>query len=85
MEVSLLRARNRDNESAVNPVGQGKLTVRTEDKGELMEVVTVFSSMHPKKIHWLNSTNVALLPKKEGAVSITNFWSINLIHEKGGC
>jgi len=34
MEVSLLRARNRDNESAANPVGQGKLTVRTE--GQLM-------------------------------------------------
>ena len=34
MEVSLLKTRSRDNESAVNAVGQGKLTARTE--GQLM-------------------------------------------------
>jgi hypothetical protein len=31
-------------------------------------------------MHWLNSANVALLPKKEGAEEVSDFRPIILIH-----
>jgi hypothetical protein len=30
--------------------------------------------------HWLNSANIALLPKKEGAEDVVDFRPISLIH-----
>jgi hypothetical protein len=45
-----------------------------------MRVVHLFSNLHAENFHWLNSTNIALLPKKESAEAISDFRPISLIH-----
>jgi hypothetical protein len=42
-------------------------------KVDVMNVVHLFGSLHAENFHWLNSTNIALLPKKEGAEDIADF------------
>ena len=49
-------------------------------KDDLMKVISAYSSLHADNFHWLNSANVVLLPKKEGAEAITDFRPISLIH-----
>jgi hypothetical protein len=49
-------------------------------KEDLMRVINLFSNLHYEKIHWLNSANIVLLPKKDGAESITDFRPVSLIH-----
>jgi hypothetical protein len=49
-------------------------------KGDILAVVNQFSNLHTNNLHWLNSANIALIPKKEGAEEITDFWPISLIH-----
>jgi hypothetical protein len=49
-------------------------------KDDVMAVVNQFSSLRTNHLHWLNSANIALIPKKEGAEEITDFRPISLIH-----
>jgi hypothetical protein len=37
-----------------------------------MAVINQFSNFHTNNLHWLNSTNIALIPKK-GAKEVANF------------
>jgi hypothetical protein len=49
-------------------------------KDDLMDVILAFSNLQSASLHWLNSANIALLPKKDGAQSIGDFRPISLIH-----
>jgi mannosylglycoprotein endo-beta-mannosidase len=49
-------------------------------KSDVMRVIQCFDELHVQDFHWLNSANIALLPKKEGAEEITDFRPISLIH-----
>jgi hypothetical protein len=49
-------------------------------KGDVMAVVHLFGNLHVENFHWLNSANIALLPKKEGAEEISDYRPISLIH-----
>jgi hypothetical protein len=49
-------------------------------KGDVMAVVHLFGNLHAENFHWLNSANIALLPKKEGAEEISDYRPISLIH-----
>jgi mannosylglycoprotein endo-beta-mannosidase len=45
-----------------------------------MRVIHRFGNLHTANFHWLNTANIALLPKKEGAEDISDFRPISLIH-----
>lgn len=45
-----------------------------------MQVIHQFSNLQTSNRHWLNSANIVLLPKKDGAEEIGDFRPINLIH-----
>ena len=47
---------------------------------DIMRVIKNFSTLHISNLHWLNSANIALIPKKEGAEDISEFRPISLIH-----
>jgi hypothetical protein len=49
-------------------------------KVDLMRVIHLFGNLHAENLHWLNSANVVLLPKKEGAEEVADFRPISLIH-----
>jgi mannosylglycoprotein endo-beta-mannosidase len=49
-------------------------------KVDVMAVVHLFGDLHVENFHWLNSANIALLPKKEGAEEIVDYRPISLIH-----
>jgi hypothetical protein len=49
-------------------------------KEDLMKVITLFSNLHSENFHWLNSANIVLLPKKDGAESVSDYRPISLIH-----
>lgn len=49
-------------------------------KGDIMNAVNHFSSLHTSNLHWLNSANIALIPKKDEAECISDFRPISLIH-----
>ncbi|KAK1609661.1 hypothetical protein QYE76_033334 [Lolium multiflorum] len=49
-------------------------------KVAIMEVVHLFGDLHAENFHWLNSANIVLLPKKEGAEEIVDYRPISLIH-----
>jgi mannosylglycoprotein endo-beta-mannosidase len=49
-------------------------------KLDIMAVVQHFSNLHTNHLHWLNTANIVLLPKKDGAEEITDFRPISLIH-----
>jgi hypothetical protein len=40
-------------------------------KGDIMAVINKFSNLQTSNLHWLDSTNIALIPKKEGAEEVT--------------
>jgi retron-type reverse transcriptase len=48
-------------------------------KEDLMKVINLFSNLHSDNFHWLNSANIVLIPKKDGAESIFDFRPISLI------
>ena len=47
---------------------------------DLMRVIDAFSELSVNNFHIINSANIALLPKKDGATSISDFRPISLIH-----
>jgi hypothetical protein len=47
---------------------------------DIMAVINQFSNFHTNDFHWLNSANIALIPKKEGAEEVSEFRPISLIH-----
>jgi hypothetical protein len=47
---------------------------------DIMVDINQFSNLQTTNLLWLNSANIALIPKKEGAEEITNFHPISLIH-----
>ena len=49
-------------------------------KVDVMAVVNHFSNLHATNLHWLNSANIALIPKKDGAEDISDFRPISLMH-----
>ena len=49
-------------------------------KDDLMKVIDAFSELTINNFHVINSACIALLPKKEGADSISDFRPISLIH-----
>jgi hypothetical protein len=49
-------------------------------KEDVMKAITFFRNLHVASFHWLNSANIALLPKKGGPKDISNFRPISLIH-----
>ena len=49
-------------------------------KGDIMMAIRHFSDLHASHFHWLNSADVALIPKKDGAEDILDFRPISLIH-----
>jgi hypothetical protein len=52
-------------------------------KCDMMAVVQKISSLHTRNLHWLNSVNIVLIPKKEGAEDISDFRPISLIQLEG--
>jgi mannosylglycoprotein endo-beta-mannosidase len=49
-------------------------------KEDLMGVINQFGNLHAENFHWLNSANIALLPKKDGAEEVGDFRPISFIH-----
>ena len=49
-------------------------------KVDMMCAINSFSNLHTANLHWLNSANIVLLPKKDGAEDISEFLPISLIH-----
>jgi hypothetical protein len=49
-------------------------------KEDLMKTINAFSELSATNFHILNTANIVLLPKKDGAESITDFRPISLIH-----
>lgn len=45
-----------------------------------MVVINSFSNLRDEHFHWVNSVNIVLLLKKDGAECITDFKPISLIH-----
>jgi mannosylglycoprotein endo-beta-mannosidase len=45
-----------------------------------MGVINQFGNLHAENFHWLNSANIALLPKKDGTEEVGDFRPISLIH-----
>ena len=45
-----------------------------------MLAVNNFSNLHVNNLHWLNSANIVLVAKKDGAEDISDFRPISLIH-----
>lgn len=39
-------------------------------KDDLMLAINHFSNLHTENLHWLNSANIGLIPKKDGAEDI---------------
>lgn len=49
-------------------------------KLDLIRVIKHFDYLHTANLHWLNSVNVVLLSKKEGAEGIADYRPTSLIH-----
>jgi hypothetical protein len=49
-------------------------------KYDVMRAIESFGDLHVQSFHWLNSANIAFLPKKEGAEEVADFRLISLIH-----
>ncbi|XP_073367762.1 uncharacterized protein [Aegilops tauschii subsp. strangulata] len=47
---------------------------------DLMRAIDRFDSLHSTNLHWINSANIVLLPKKEGAERVADYRPISLIH-----
>ena len=47
---------------------------------DLMRVIDTFSELSVNNFHIINSANIVLLPKKDGADSISDYRPISLIH-----
>ena len=49
-------------------------------KVDVMLAISRFSNLHASHLHWLNTADVALIPKKHGAEDISDYRPISLIH-----
>jgi hypothetical protein len=49
-------------------------------KDDLIRAINAFSELSASNFHIINTANIVLLPKKDGAESITDFRPISLIH-----
>jgi hypothetical protein len=49
-------------------------------KEDLMCAILIFGDLNVQNFHWINSTNISLLPKKYGAEEVADYRPISLIH-----
>ena len=49
-------------------------------KDDIMRVIHSFGTLRTSNLHWLNSANIVLLPKKDGAEGVADYRPISLIH-----
>jgi hypothetical protein len=49
-------------------------------KADFMRVIHLFEDLHSENFHWLNSANIVLLPKKDGAEDVADYRPISLIN-----
>lgn len=49
-------------------------------KHDIMKAIFCFGNLRTANLHWVNSTNIILLPKKDGAEEISDYRPISLIH-----
>jgi hypothetical protein len=49
-------------------------------KEDILRVIHLFSNLHVENFHWLNTENIVILPKKDGAEALSHFHPISLIH-----
>lgn len=49
-------------------------------KQDLMEVIQSFWELRTSSLHWINTSNIVLIPKKEGADKVSHYRPISLIH-----
>jgi hypothetical protein len=49
-------------------------------KEDLMCAILLFGDLNVQNFHWINSTNISLLPKKYGAEEVADYRPISLIH-----
>jgi hypothetical protein len=45
-----------------------------------MRAIHQFNNLHASHLQWINSDNIILLPKKDGAKEIHDYRTISLIH-----
>lgn len=54
--------------------------VGKSSKKYLIEVINSFSDIRTSSLHWLNTSNIVLIPKKDGAQEVSQYRPVSLVH-----